>query len=156
MTFTSPFAEANGEDRSRQRPRAKAFRRVMTPPEARLWQWLRARRFRGLKFRRQHPVGPYILDFHCAEAKLAIEVDGAVHDGAEQAEHDRRRTAWLSGRGVRVIRLRATAVRDDLGGVLDFGGSTHQDQGVAAVRGSAASPKVPGPGFRRDARSCLA
>ena len=101
--------------------RAKAFRREMTPPEARLWQWLRAGRMRGLKFRRQHPVGPYILDFYCAEAKLAIEVDGSVHDGAEQAEHDRRRTAWLgSAHGIRVIRLRATAVRDDLGGVLDF------------------------------------
>ena len=100
--------------------RAKAFRREMTPPEARLWQWLRAGRMRGLKFRRQHPVGPYILDFYCADAKLAVEVDGAVHDGAEQASHDRRRTAWLGTRGIRVIRLRATAVRDELDGVLDF------------------------------------
>jgi very-short-patch-repair endonuclease len=100
--------------------RAKAFRHQMTPPEARLWSHVRAGRLRGLKIRRQHPVGPYILDFYCAEARLAIEVDGAVHDYPEQAAHDRRRTAWLSAQGVRVIRLRARDVRDDLDGVLAF------------------------------------
>ena len=100
--------------------RAKGFRRQMTPPEARLWNCLRAGRLRGLKFRRQHPVGPYILNFYCAEAKLAIEVDGAVHDQADQIAHDRRRTAWLGEQGIRVIRLRASDVRDELEGVLNF------------------------------------
>jgi very-short-patch-repair endonuclease len=100
--------------------RAKAFRRRMTPSEARLWEFLRAGRLRRLKFRRQHPVGPFILDFYCAEAKLAVEVDGAVHDDPEQIERDRRRTAWLSRRGVRVIRLRVADVRADIDGVLGF------------------------------------
>ncbi len=100
--------------------RARAMRRKMTPPEARLWVCLRGSRFRGLKFRRQHPVGPYILDFYCAAARLAVEVDGAVHTTEEQAAHDRRRTAWLAGQGVKVIRLRAEDVRTQLEGVLGF------------------------------------
>lgn len=100
--------------------RAKMFRAQMTPPEARLWRCLRAGRLRGLKVRRQHPVGPFILDFYCAEAKLAVEVDGAAHDHPDRIERDRRRTAWLSGRGIRVVRLRASSVRDELDGVLDF------------------------------------
>lgn len=100
--------------------RAKTFRHQMTPPEARLWRFVRAWRLRGLKFRRQHPVGPYILDFYCAAARLAVEVDGQVHDHPGQAAHDRRRTAWLSTKDIRVIRLRATDVRDELDGVLAF------------------------------------
>jgi len=77
-------------------------------------------RLKGLKFRRQHPIGPYILDFYCAEAKLAVEVDGAGHDLLDQVAHDRRRTAWLAGRGIKVIRLRAAHVKDELEGVLGF------------------------------------
>ena len=100
--------------------RAKVFRRRMTPPEARLWRFLRADRLKGYGFRRQHPIGPFILDFYCPEARLGVEVDGAVHDDPKQIERDRRRTAWLGRRVVRVIRLRATAVRDEIGGVLEF------------------------------------
>lgn len=100
--------------------RAKAFRRRMTPPEARLWVCLRASRFRGYKIRRQHPIGPYILDFFCAAASLAIEVDGAQHDHPDRAAHDQRRTAWLGQQGIRVIRLRAADVRDELDGMLAF------------------------------------
>jgi very-short-patch-repair endonuclease len=100
--------------------RAKAFRRLMTPPEARLWERLRAGRLNRLKFRRQHPIGPFILDFFHAETRLAIEVDGGMHNAEAQIAHDRRRTAWLSERGIRVVRLRAEDVRDRLDGVIDF------------------------------------
>jgi very-short-patch-repair endonuclease len=100
--------------------RAKVFRRVMTPPEARLWARLSGKRLNGVKFRRQHPVGPYILDFYCAWVKLAVEVDGASHNTEERAAHDRRRTAWLATQGIRVIRLRASDVRDEIEGVMDF------------------------------------
>jgi len=100
--------------------RAKAFRRRMTPPEARLWRYLQAHRLKGYGFRRQHPIGPFILDFYCAAAKLAVEVDGAVHDDPEQMHRDRRRTAWLQRRGLRVIRLRAVSVRDEIEGVLEY------------------------------------
>ena len=82
--------------------RAKSLRRTMTEPERALWHVLRRNR-QGPHFRRQHAVGPYILDFYCAEAKLCIEVDGPVHP--EQVEHDRRRTEWLNGQGIRVIRF---------------------------------------------------
>ncbi|MBD3837737.1 MAG: endonuclease domain-containing protein [Brevundimonas sp.] len=90
----------------------------MTPPEARLWICLRRRGLGGLKFRRQHPVGPYVLDFYCAETKLAVEVDGQVHAHSDRAEHDRRRTEWLERHGVLVLRIVAEAVRVDLDGVL--------------------------------------
>jgi very-short-patch-repair endonuclease len=92
----------------------------MTPPEARLWTRLRGHRLQGFKFRRQHPVGPYITDFYCAAARLAVEVDGRVHDEPGQIEHGRRRTRWLAGQGVRVIRIAAMDVRDELDGVLAF------------------------------------
>ena len=84
------------------RDRARQLRRDMTGPERLLWSMLR-RNPAGLHFRRQHPVGPFILDFYCAAAKLCIEVDGPVHDG--QAERDDRRTAWLAKEGIRVIRF---------------------------------------------------
>jgi very-short-patch-repair endonuclease len=64
----------------------------MTGPERTLWALLKRNR-RGLHFRRQYPVGPFILDFYCAAARLCIEIDGPVH--ADQVERDARRTAWL-------------------------------------------------------------
>ena len=98
--------------------RARELRKRLTPPEARLWVQLKGERLRGLKFRKQHPIGPYILDFYCPEAGLAVEVDGAGHGLPDQHRHDERRTAWLAERGVRVLRVRATQVRDELEGVL--------------------------------------
>ena len=100
--------------------RARELRRRMTPPEARLWVCLRGKRLAGLKFRRQHPIGPYILDFYCAAAKLAVEVDGQSHEHPERIARDVRRTAWLREQGVRVIRLAAEDVRLHLDGVVDF------------------------------------
>ena len=100
--------------------RARTLRRMMTPPEARLCTCLRGKRLRGLKFRRQQPIGPFILDFYCAEARLAVEVDGQGHEHPERQSRDRRRTAWLHRQGIRVIRLAAEAVRTELDGVLAF------------------------------------
>ena len=82
--------------------RAKVLRRSMTQPEKTLWALLR-RNQQGLHFRRQHAVGPYILDFYCAAAKLCVEVDGPVH--ADRVDHDERRTRWLAEQGIRVIRF---------------------------------------------------
>ncbi|RZJ00606.1 MAG: endonuclease domain-containing protein [Brevundimonas sp.] len=100
--------------------RARELRRRMTPPETRLWLCLRGKRLRGFKFRRQHPIGVYIVDFYCPGAKLAVEVDGRGHDHPERVAHDRRRTLWLREQGVRVIRLAAEDVRISLDGVLEF------------------------------------
>ena len=90
----------------------------MTPPEARLWRCLKGHKLGGYKFRRQHPIGPYILDFYCAAARLAVEVDGAVHDNPDQMARDRRRAAWLARQGVSVLRYPATSIRDNLDGIV--------------------------------------
>ncbi|OYW35211.1 MAG: hypothetical protein B7Z42_15300 [Brevundimonas sp. 12-68-7] len=93
--------------------RARSLRRAMTPPEAALWAYLRQRVSGRPNFRRQHPVGPYILDFFCAPAKLAIEIDGRVHETADNPEKDARRTAWLNVQGIEVVRIPATEVLHD-------------------------------------------
>lgn len=92
--------------------RARPLRRKLTPPEARLWVRLR-RRGDGPLFRRQHPLGPYVLDFYCSEARLAIEVDGWGHNMGGQPDHDERRDHWLRGQGVEVFRLSASEVLKD-------------------------------------------
>ena len=75
----------------------------MTPSESQLWSLLRGDRL-GLHFRRDHPIGPFILDFYCASAKLCVEVDGPIHD--EQHDADERRTAWLlAHEGILVLRF---------------------------------------------------
>ena len=108
--------------------RARELRRRLTPPEARLWRRLRGRQLRGLKFRRQHPIGPFILDFYCAEARLAVEVDGRGHDHPDRLDHDRRRTLWLTAQGIRVVRLASESVRVELDWVLEFIALTAMDR----------------------------
>ncbi len=95
---------------------ARALRRPLTPTEAILWRELRGKRLRGLKFRRQQPVGRYVADFFCADAHLVVELDGDSHVGRE--EHDARRTADLRAAGLRVVRFWNTEVYDNLDGVL--------------------------------------
>ena len=98
--------------------RARELRRRLTLPEVILWQALRGRRLDGIRFRRQHPVGPYILDFYCEDAKLAVEVDGSGHEHPDQWRHDGRRTEWLGLRGIAVMRIAARDVLGNLEGVL--------------------------------------
>ncbi|MFZ5477316.1 MAG: endonuclease domain-containing protein [Myxococcota bacterium] len=81
--------------------RARRLRRDQTVAEALLWARLRDRRLVGHRFRRQHPVGRYVLDFYCPEARLCVEVDGSQHGGPDDAERD----AWLQGQGIRVLRV---------------------------------------------------
>jgi adenine-specific DNA-methyltransferase len=82
-----------------------------------MWRALRDRRLNGHKFRRQHPVGPFVLDFCCPAARLAIELDGGVH--AAQAEQDAARTELLAANGYRVLRFPNDAVLHSLPSVLD-------------------------------------
>ena len=98
--------------------RARAHRQTMTPSEAALWRVLRANRFKGLRFRRQHPFGPYILDFYCDRAKLAVEVDGGVHQHDDQMVRDATRDAWVAKRGVRTLRLPAGLVLESIDAAL--------------------------------------
>jgi very-short-patch-repair endonuclease len=97
---------------------ARRLRRQMTPPEARLWVALRRRQADGLRFRRQHPIGPYVLDFYCDSAKLAVEVDGFAHVTGDHPQRDARRDEWLAVRGIRTLRIDARDVRDELNGVV--------------------------------------
>jgi len=96
---------------------ARRLRREMTPPELRLWGEIRRRAMDGVRFRRQHPLGPFILDFYCPAAKLAIEIDGESHGRADQPDHDLRRDGWLAARGIETLRIPAPEVRDNLDGV---------------------------------------
>ena len=83
--------------------RAKQLRETQTDVERLLWFRLRARQLDGYKFRRQSPIGAYVVDFVCAECKLVVEIDGAQH--TVQQTRDNKRSAWLEGQGYRVIRL---------------------------------------------------
>ncbi|MFN3583393.1 endonuclease domain-containing protein [Phenylobacterium sp.] len=94
--------------------RARSLRRRMTPPEARLWVALRRKAVEGLRFRRQHPVGPYVLDFYCEAARLCVEVDGQTHWLGAAPARDADRDAWLAARGVKTLRLPASVVLGDL------------------------------------------
>lgn len=93
--------------------RARVFRRELTLPEVLLWQDLRKKRVDGLRFRRQHAVGAYVLDFYAPVHRLAVEVDGASHDSGDRAAHDARRDRWLFEQGIRVLRFPATDVLSD-------------------------------------------
>lgn len=96
--------------------RAQELRQRMTPAEQILWQRLRRKQLHGLKFRRQHPLGPYIVDFYCPECRLVVEVDGAVH--REQEGPDEARTAQLEAYGYRVVRFRNEEVIEHIDRVL--------------------------------------
>lgn len=85
------------------RTHSKRLRRELTQEERRLWYLLRSRRFDRYKFRRQHPVGHYILDFACCEARLAIELDGGQHD--ERKAYDQHRTNCLNEQGWTLVRF---------------------------------------------------
>jgi very-short-patch-repair endonuclease len=89
---------------------ARALRRRMTASEIVVWRWLRGRRFSGWKFRRQHPIGPFVVDFFCDALKVAVEIDGASHSTDAAAFHDSRRTAYLQRIGIYVLRLQARDV----------------------------------------------
>ena len=99
--------------------KARALRRSMTLPEVLLWQQLR-KKPDGVHFRRQHPAGGYVLDFFCATANLAIEIDGEAHNRSDRPERDSRRDEWLNSQGVRVIRIPAADVLKNLDGVLKY------------------------------------
>ncbi len=83
--------------------RARELRNSLTDAEQRLWQKLKHRQIAGVKFRRQQPIGPFIVDFVCFEYRVVVEVDGGQH--AEQLHDDDKRTRWLEAQGYRVLRF---------------------------------------------------
>ena len=98
--------------------KARKLRRTMTLPEVLLWRELRLRQF-GLKFRREHGSGDYILDFYCSDARLGIEVDGISHDMGDRPARDDKRDAWFASEGIATLRIPATRVLQDLDGAME-------------------------------------
>jgi adenine-specific DNA-methyltransferase len=107
------------------------LRKNATDSETALWRHLRARRFGGFKFRKQHPCGPYILDFYCAQRRLAIELDGGQHYLPRGLPHDARRDDYLAARGITVLRFGADLIFRDRDAVLGT---------IAAALGIEATP----------------
>jgi very-short-patch-repair endonuclease len=96
--------------------RARDLRRNLTNAERRLWSQLRLRQIEGHRFRRQRPVGPYVVDFICLEQRLVIEVDGGQH--AERTSQDAKRDAWLRSQGYRILRYWNNEVLSQTEGVV--------------------------------------
>lgn len=97
---------------------ARRQRRTMSPPEVKLWALLRCSPD-GIKFRRQHPIEPYVADFYCATAKMVIEIDGLVHDFEDASLRDQRRDKYIESLGLNVIRIPAAEVLRDPGAVAN-------------------------------------
>lgn len=96
---------------------ARELRHTLTNAELSVWKRIRSRQLAGYKFRRQEPLEKFIVDFYCAQAKLAIEIDGDTH--GDQAEYDQSRTEWLEANGIRVIRFTNQEVYENLNAVLE-------------------------------------
>ena len=101
----------------RQRGTAKKLRRDLTDAERKLWYVLRAHRFDGVGFRRQMPIGPYIVDFVAHRMRVIVEVDGGQHAAEAIAVHDQRRDDWLASRGYKVLRFPNNEVLTNIDGV---------------------------------------
>ncbi|MCY7388278.1 MAG: endonuclease domain-containing protein [Burkholderiales bacterium] len=117
---------------------ARNMRAAPTNAEAVIWRQLRAHRFAGIKFKRQQPIGRYILDFVCFEAKLIVEVDGGHHNGSSA---DKVRDTWLESQGFLVLRFWNNDVMQNLEGVL-----------LRILEAIAPSPSAPPPPGEGEAR----
>ncbi|MEM9997213.1 MAG: endonuclease domain-containing protein [Bacteroidota bacterium] len=106
-------------NRSHQKQTRQHLRSHGTSAEAVLWVFLQRLQLHGRKFRRQHGIGPYIVDFYCRAESLVIELDGGVHDTPERAAYDAERERHLEAEGLRVLRFRNEAVFADVYAVLD-------------------------------------
>lgn len=105
--------------------KARALRQNLSLPEVLLWRLLKGQS-QGIKFRRQHPIGPYILDFYAPAAKLGMEIDGAAHDTGDRPARDATRETWLLTKGIALLRIPAADVLKDP--------ATTADAIVASVR----------------------
>jgi len=101
------------------RKRSRSLRRDSTDAERLIWAALRAHRLEGASFRRQTPIGPYIADFVCHDARLVVELDGGQHFEEEHLRRDARRDAFLASRGFRVLRFNNHDVMTNRRGVLE-------------------------------------
>src|SRR5215470_4248150 len=122
-----------------QRHRAKHLRRAMTRAEILLWRYLKAHHLDGLSFRRQAPMGQYVIDFVCHAARLIVELDGETHDFDERQRHDAVRDAWPASRGYYVLRFTNEEVLCSLEGVL----TVIRETATARIRSTPPSLSLP-------------
>ena len=117
-----PLKRPNRNERPNNRPYLRTFRtelrKTLTSAEARLWTALSRSQLNGRKFRRQHSVGGYILDFYCPAERLAVELDGQVHKSGRAREYDYERKLFLEFYGIRVIQFENFLVFEDIDFVL--------------------------------------
>lgn len=97
----------------------REFRAHPTPVEDMLWECLRDRRLNGFKFRRQHPIGRYVVDFYCHASELIIELDGDIHNAPDQQEYDQVRETELKARHLTILRFRNERIINELDRVLE-------------------------------------
>ena len=98
---------------------SEVLRKQLTPWEAKLWYYLRGRRFYGLKFKRQVPMGDYVIDFCCQEKRIVIELDGGQHSESQVSEKDRSKQAFLESQGYKVLRFWNNEIDSNIEGVLE-------------------------------------
>jgi very-short-patch-repair endonuclease len=103
-----------------KQPLAAKLRQSAQDPERKLWALLRAKRLGNLRFPRQQPIGPYVVDFYCSAAKLVVELDGSQHGERSGVLYDEARTEGLNARGYRVLRIWNGELLKDPDGVLEF------------------------------------
>ncbi|SDN40576.1 Very-short-patch-repair endonuclease [Methylobacterium phyllostachyos] len=104
---------------TRSIPRARHLRRTQTSAEAKLWRVVRNRALNGWKFRRQHPIDQFIVDFVCTEAKLIVEVDGATHSTTAEIARDAERTKHIEACGFTLLRITNTDIHENRDGVRE-------------------------------------
>ncbi len=126
------------------RASAREQRQLRTKAEDAFWQQVRGGRFRGLKFRRQVPLPPYIADFLCASARLIVELDGAPHEAAERRDRDAARDAWLRAQDFEILRFPNDLVLGNLSLVLDAVGAAVAARQGRDLSGSVAPLSRPG------------
>ena len=128
-----------------QLERARELRQDANLPERILWEQLRGRRFQGFKFRRQHPIGPYVVDFYCAAASVVLELDGETH--RNKADYDTRRNQKLEECGLLVVRCPNVELYENLDGLMEKVWQVccerSKESGVRA--GTTARPSPPAP-----------
>jgi len=134
--MTDPTHPSNWKVSEKSLTRARSLRRSLTDAERIVWYGVRAHRLNGAGFRRQAPIGPYIVDFVSHAAKLIVEIDGGQHFEDEQEKRDARRTHFFERKGYRVLRFSNLDVMSNRSGVLET---------IAGAVQAAAAPSLPSP-----------
>jgi len=125
---------------SNARHRARKLRKNMSLPEVLLWRHMRGRNPGKPIFRRQHPIGPYVLDFFCASARLCVEIDGQAHGFGDRPRQDAPRDAFLRAEGIKTLRYSAQTVLEDPYGVARYLLEVAADRSAPSTASRSPSP----------------